>query len=223
MNFFFGGMMCGAMVASTVYESYGRRVAWACVGACPLGGALILAGVAAPTIKAALAGLEGGAKPGFLEPTKERLQMLQESNGMEVHAFLKKMKHSLEDTLRERNYTLWHGNMQRMVEKCIDDAFPELSPWDDQEIGPNGDRRAGFSFLQDVASLNVAHGNYEMVQHLEDKFQYDLHSHFDASEAFYNHHVHVDWNEYATFVEGNGKQVASEIFHRNRLAVATHN
>ena len=223
MNFFFGGMMCGAMIASSVYETQGKEVAWACVGACPLLGALILSGVAAPTIKAALDGLGDENKAGFLEPTKERLELLHATQGMDPDLFLKQLKEEMLVRLQERNYFLWHGTMQKLIDKCIDDALPELRPWDDHEIGPHGEEKAGFSFLQDVASLHVAHGSYDMVRVLEGKFKYDLHSHFDATESFFNHHVHVDWGEYTHFIEGGGsKQAADEIFHRNRVAAQTH-
>ena len=96
--------------------------------------------------------------------------------------------------------------MQRLVEKCLDDALPELRPWDDNEVSPDGTKKPGFSFLCDVASLNVAHGNYEMVAQMEKKFDYDLHSHFEAADAFYNHHIHVDWQDYSDFVEGGGSK-----------------
>jgi len=36
MNWFFAGMMAGAMVASSLYTEQGKKTAWIVVGCCPL-------------------------------------------------------------------------------------------------------------------------------------------------------------------------------------------
>lgn len=225
MNWFFAGMMAGAMVASSLYTEQGKKTAWIVVGCCPLLGAAILSLITAPLINDRLEALQGEKTPNYLEATQHRLEILQKSKGEDPHIFLKKLSDDLRFKLEDRNYILWHGNMQRLVQQCIDDALPELRVWNDKEVNEKGEAVPGFSFLQDVASLHVAHENYQIVADMEERFHYDLHSHLSGLDSFYNHHIHVDWTAYEDFrsdFKSGQHSAAANNAMRNRMMSANH-
>jgi len=198
LTFMYAGMMCGSLLGANIFKLFGVSAAWFAIAVCTFIPVCVLVFFTTAMISTRLAAIDDD-EPAREGLTAEQLEILRKSDGLQPAVFMEQMSSDLEEALNERNYYMWSGDMQRLVKKAILQALPPLQPWDDNEVDEEGIKKPGFSFLKDVTLLHAKLGNYERIKILEEKFNYDLHSHLDGLDFLYARATSINMEEMEEF------------------------